>query len=152
MDIVDSSTRSRMMSGIKGTNTKPERIIRSNLFRLGFRFRLHTSYLPGKPDIVFPKYKAVIMINGCFWHCHHCHLFKWPNTRKEFWLNKIKKNVENDKKVLNQLEVLGWHYLVIWECALKGKNKIPLDGLISKIETWLKNEKKHNSTITGKIL
>lgn len=87
-DVVDKATRSRMMAGIKGKDTKPEMLIRSELHRRGFRFRKNVKDLPGKPDIVLPKYRAVIMVNGCFWHGHGCRLFKWPSTRPEFWREK----------------------------------------------------------------
>ena len=91
-DVVDSATRSRMMSGIKGKNTKPELMVRSGLHRLGYRFRLHRKDLPGKPDLVFAKHRAVIFVHGCFWHYHDCHLFKMPSTRREFWETKIGRN------------------------------------------------------------
>ena len=105
-DIVDKTTRSRMMSGIKGKNTKPEILIRSLLHQEGFRFRIHDNNLPGQPDIVLKKYRAVIFIHGCFWHRHECHLFKWPKTRPEFWKNKINRNHENDTQTLRELEAL----------------------------------------------
>lgn len=99
VDIVDVSTRSRMMAGIKNRNTKPEILIRKLLHKKGFRFRLHVKDLPGKPDIVLPKYKALIFVNGCFWHGHiNCHLFKLPATRTEFWQAKITRNQANDCK------------------------------------------------------
>ena len=96
-DIVDKKTRSKMMAGIKGKNTKPEMLIRKALFAKGLRYRLHDKNLPGKPDLVFPKYKAVIFVQGCFWHGHDCHLFKWPTSNKEYWRNKINRNREVDK-------------------------------------------------------
>ena len=96
-DVVDSKTRSRMMSNIRDRNTKPEIKIRQALHAKGFRYRLHDKKLPGKPDLVFPKYKAVIQINGCFWHGHSCPLFKWPLTRVEFWQNKIGGNIKRDQ-------------------------------------------------------
>lgn len=98
VDIVDVSTRSRMMAGIKNRNTKPEILIRKLLYKKGYRFRLHVKDLPGKPDIVLPKYKAVIFVNGCFWHGHkNCSLFKLPATRTEFWQEKITRNQANDR-------------------------------------------------------
>lgn len=89
IDIVDTATRSRMMAGIKGKNTKPEKLVRSLLHRQGFLFRLNVRELPGKPDIVLPRYRAVIFVNGCFWHGHDCFSFKWPKTRTDFWQHKI---------------------------------------------------------------
>jgi len=124
VDIVDSVTRSRMMSGIKGRNTKPELLIRSILHRRGFRFRLHVKDLPGKPDIVLPKHHAVIFIHGCFWHGHeNCRLFKLPGTRPEFWQNKIYKNKENDSKAIELLLSNSWRVCVIWECRIRQDKK-----------------------------
>ena len=108
VDIVDSATRSRMMSGIRGRNTKPEVLIRSLLHRQGFRFRLDARDLPGRPDIVLPRYRAVVLVHGCFWHGHDCHLFKWPQTRPEFWREKIGRNRSNDDKVRAALLAGGW--------------------------------------------
>ncbi len=139
MDIVDKATRSRMMSGIRGKDTKPEMVIRRGLHKSGFRFRLHDKTLPGKPDLVLRKYNAVIFINGCFWHKHECRLFKWPKTRPEFWREKINKNHENDKLALEGISKLDWRICVVWECALKGKNK-DLSKVIYKIATWLSGE------------
>lgn len=136
-DIVDEKTRSQMMAGIKGKNTKPELVIRKQLHALGFRYRLHDARLPGKPDMVFPKYRAVIFVNGCFWHGHDCHLFKWPSTRKEFWHEKITQTKERDAKHITELLHDGWHVLLVWECALKGRSKLPLDVLIHEIAGWL---------------
>ena len=136
-DVVDPVTRSRMMSGIRGKDTSPELLIRKALFRQGFRYRLHYSGLPGKPDIVFPKHKAVIFINGCFWHGHGCHLFKWPKTRREFWKNKISGNVERDRRNLEKLHELGWRVLVVWECAVKGKQRLPEEEVIARVAGWL---------------
>jgi len=138
-DVVDKKTRSRMMSGIKGKNTKPEILIRSLLHKCGFRFRIHDSNLPGKPDIVLKKYRAVVFIHGCFWHRHECHLFKWPKTRPEFWKNKINRNHENDIKALHELEALGWRVCIIWECAVKGADK-DLEKITSQLASWLNSE------------
>ncbi len=137
MDIVNRSTRSRMMSGIRNKNTKPELFIRKALHRKGFRYRLHSGGLPGKPDLVFPRYRAVICINGCFWHGHDCHLFKWPSTRREFWQAKILGNRERDNKNLEALHKLGWRVLVVWECALKGKTRRQADEVVETTANWL---------------
>src|SRR5690606_721863 len=107
-DIVPSDVRSRMMAGIRATNTKPELIVRRALHAGGFRYKLHDRSLPGKPDIVFPRYHAVLFIHGCFWHGHDCHLFRMPTTRPEFWLEKIKRNREVDQRVGEQLSGAGW--------------------------------------------
>jgi DNA mismatch endonuclease (patch repair protein) len=136
-DVVTPETRSRMMSGIRGKNTKPELRVRKALHARGFRFRLHLKDLPGKPDIVLPKYKAIILINGCFWHMHDCHLFKWPSTRPNFWREKISGNKIKDGDNLNLLRYRGWRILTIWECAIKGKGKLNFDDLIKQIINWI---------------
>ena len=136
-DVVSSSKRSEMMSGIRGKDTKPELLIRRGLFKRGFRFRVHLSTLPGKPDIVLPKYKAVILVNGCFWHGHGCSLFKWPSSRVDFWRNKIGENRKHDAESLGALKLRGWRALVIWECATKGRGKWPAEGMLDAVEKWV---------------
>lgn len=140
VDVVDKKTRSRMMSGIRGKNTKPELIIRKGLFARGFRYRLHDRKLPGKPDLVFPRFKAVIFVHGCFWHGHDCHLFKWPSTRPEFWKTKINRNREVDKRNIEKLKENGWRVFVVWECALKGTKKKPLEKIIDTLEKWVRGK------------
>lgn len=129
-----------MMSGIKGVDTKPELIIRSGLHRRGFRFRLHDKTLPGKPDLVLKKYNAVIFVNGCFWHKHDCHLFKWPKTREAFWRKKIEGNAARDEKNVQALLDAGWRVMVVWECALKGKTRRDVGDVIASVEAWLQCE------------
>lgn len=135
MDVVDSQTRSRMMSGIRGKNTKPEICIRRFLHAQGFRFRLHVSNLPGRPDIVLPKYRLCIFVQGCFWH-HHigCHFATIPKTRQEFWLAKFASNLERDERVRVMLLKAGWRVLEIWECGLKSPGKGALDWLPDHIK------------------
>jgi DNA mismatch endonuclease (patch repair protein) len=137
MDVVDPETRSRMMSGIRGKDTRPELEIRRRLHGLGFRYRLYDKKLPGKPDIVLKKYNAVIFVNGCFWHRHGCHLFKWPKTRPEFWEKKINRNHENDLKTLQNLQSSGWRVCIVWECAMKGATK-DMQEISETIARWLK--------------
>lgn len=136
-DIVAPETRSRMMSGIKGKNTCPEMLLRSALHRRGFRFRLHYKDLPGKPDMVFPKYRAIVLVNGCFWHGHNCHLFKWPKTRPDFWATKLRDNVARDKRNLEIYRTRGWKTLIVWECALKGKTRLSTTEVLATVENWL---------------
>lgn len=108
------------MSRIRGKDTKPEMLIRKYLFSRGFRFRLHVKDLPGKPDIVLPKYKTVVFIHGCFWHGHEgCRYYTIPKTRTEWWLNKITGNTVNDSKALTALTKKGWRIITVWECELK---------------------------------
>lgn len=136
-DIVSKEKRREMMAGIQGKDTKPELLIRKAIHRKGFRYKLHDKSLPGKPDLVFPKYKAVIQIHGCFWHLHDCHLFKWPSTRPEFWQNKISGNKKRDLDNMERLQKLGWRILVIWECALRGKYRKSIDDVVDQIISWL---------------
>lgn len=120
MDVHDKETRSYNMSRIKGKDTKPEEIVRKYLFSKGFRYRKNDKRLPGTPDIVFPKYKTAIFVNGCFWHGHKdCRYFVIPKTNTEFWLNKINANIERDRRKHNELKELGWKVIVVWECELK---------------------------------
>ncbi len=120
MDVHNKTTRSYNMSRIKGKNTKPEMLVRKFLFANGFRYRLNVKTLPGKPDIVLPKYKTVIFVNGCFWHGHEeCKYFVLPKTRTEWWLNKIKATKKRDHEAEIELNVLGWKVITIWECELK---------------------------------
>lgn len=138
-DVVDPATRSRMMAGIRSHNTKPEILIRSLLHRQGFRFRLHVRNLPGKPDMVFPRYHAVVFVHGCFWHGHDCPLFKWPGTHPEFWREKIGRNQSNDSRTCTALIAAGWRVSVIWECAIRGADK-DLDGVIRRLADWLHSD------------
>jgi DNA mismatch endonuclease (patch repair protein) len=113
------------MSQIKGKNTKPEMLVRKFLFANGFRYRFNVKTLPGKPDIVLPKYKTVIFVNGCFWHGHKgCKYFVVPKTRTEWWLNKIKETQKRDRENEIELNVLGWKVITIWECELKAVNLV----------------------------
>jgi len=137
-DIVSPDIRSRMMAGIKGKNTKPELLIRRFLHKQGFRYRLHVQGLPGKPDMVFPIKRAVILIHGCFWHWHNCHLFRWPSSRREFWRDKITRNRQNDCKCHKALSQEGWRILTIWECALKGKTRLPVEQITNMTAEWLR--------------
>ncbi|MBO4693328.1 MAG: DNA mismatch endonuclease Vsr [Clostridia bacterium] len=114
--------RSMNMSHIRSKNSKPEELVRKYLFSKGFRYRKNVKDLPGKPDIVLPKYKTVIFVNGCFWHRHDCPRFVWPSSNQEYWIPKIQKNAERDKANIQQLQNLGWHVVTIWECQLKPKN------------------------------
>lgn len=140
-DVVDPVTRSRMMSGIRGKNTKPELTIRKALHARGFRYRIHCKDLPGNPDICLPKYRAVIFVHGCFWHGHDCHLFRLPSTRPEFWSAKIERNKQVDEAAVHRLHVEGWRVATVWECALKGRTRLQLDDTISNLSSWLRSEK-----------
>ncbi len=120
------------MAGIKSKNTKPELLVRQALHRRGFRFRLHKRELPGRPDIVLPRYKTAIFVNGCFWHGHDCRYFKLPATNTEFWREKIKANQERDELKTKQLIEMGYKVISVWECQSKA-GKISFDTLIDKL-------------------
>lgn len=128
------------MSGIRSKNTKPEIMLRKALFAKGYRFRLHSFKLFGKPDLVFPKYKAVIFIHGCFWHGHTCHLFKWPSSHSDFWKQKITRNRQKDNEVISKLLAEKWRVLIVWECACRGKTKLSVEKIIKKITGWLEKK------------
>jgi DNA mismatch endonuclease (patch repair protein) len=134
-DVHNKETRSFNMSRIKSKDTKPEIIVRKYLFSKRFRFRLHTLSLPGKPDIVLPKYKIIIFIHGCFWHGHeNCKYFVVPKTRTDWWISKIERNKQTDIDNFQKLKFLGWKVLIIFECELKKeKRQNTLDELINKI-------------------
>lgn len=135
-DVHSKEIRSYNMSRIKGKDTKPEMLVRKFLFASGFRYRLHDRKLPGKPDIVMPKYRTVIFIHGCFWHGHEeCKYYIVPKTRTQWWLDKINRNKENDFENMRKLENYGWKVILIWECELKTKNKeATLNALIQELK------------------
>jgi len=134
-DVHDKETRSYNMSQIKGKNTKPEMLVRKFLFSKGFRYRLHVKNLPGKPDLILPKYKTVIFINGCFWHGHQgCRYFVIPQTRTDWWLEKINRTRLRDQDNIVHLKALGWNVIIIWECQLKKEiEQISLNQLKTEI-------------------
>ena len=135
MDVHDKATRSYNMSRIKGRDTKPEMIVRKFLFSKGLRYRINDKRLPGTPDIVLPKYKTVVFVNGCFWHGHKgCKYFVWPKNNSEFWKNKITDNIKRDKKNYKKLEESGWRVLIIWECEIRhGDVNLALENLLKRI-------------------
>ena len=135
MDSLTKRERSERMSRIKGADTKPELIVRRVVHGMGFRYRLHDCRLPGRPDLVFAARKKIIFVHGCFWHRHedeHCKLARLPKSRLDFWLPKLAANSERDRRVLLQLQQLGWSVLVIWECELQDK-----EALANRIKTFL---------------
>lgn len=136
-DIVSPQQRSRLMAGIRSGDTKPELQLRRGLHRLGFRYRVHVKGIAGTPDLVFPKYSAIVFVNGCFWHGHDCALFKWPSTRIDFWREKITGNISRDAKVTSALQLEGWRVLTVWECAYKGPQRIGADAVSFRAREWL---------------
>ena len=125
------------MARVGSKNTKPELLIRKSLHALGFRYRLHVKDLPGKPDLVFPRYKSVIQINGCFWHGHSCPRCRMPSSNTEYWNRKVARNMERDVANRRLLIEGGWRVLTIWECALTGKRKLGLNEVIALASKWL---------------
>lgn len=138
-DVVDAATRSRMMSGIRGRDTKPEWTIRRGLHSRGFRYRLHARELPGRPDLVLAKHRAVVFIHGCFWHGHGCPLFRWPKSREEFWRTKIAGNRDRDSRAIEALSAQGWRVAIVWECALRGAGRDPGD-VVERLAAWLESD------------
>jgi len=139
------------MSGIRGKDTKPEIIVRKLLHGQGFRFRLHRKDLPGRPDIVLPKHRVAILVQGCFWHGHEgCHLFRLPKTRTEFWQEKIAGNRVRDQRNLHSFHRAGWRTLEIWECALKGTNRHPIDLITDQIAGFVIGASRHCEILAPK--
>lgn len=126
------------MAGIRGRDTRPEITLRRGLHALGFRYVLHDRRLPGRPDIVLPRWRAAIMANGCFWHGHDCELFRWPVTRRDFWQVKITRNQSRDADVAARIGEAGWRLLVVWECALKGPGRLGADATVRAAAEWLR--------------
>lgn len=135
-DVHTPEQRSFNMSRIRSKNTKPEEMVRKYLFSQGFRYRKNDPRLPGKPDIVLPKYKTVIFVNGCFWHGHTgCRYFVWPKNNEDFWKEKINSNIDRDKQIVKRLADLGWNVIVIWECELKRQVRDDrLSALVNEIK------------------
>ena len=131
--------RSKNMSHIRSTNSKPEEIVRKYLFSQGLRYRKNVRALPGCPDIVLPKYKTVIFVNGCFWHKHNCSRFVWPSSNQDYWKPKILRNAERDQENRRRLEELGWRVITIWECELKKKDR---DVRLAEVITEIKCQNK----------
>ena len=123
-DVFDKVARSAIMSRVKGKDTGPEIAVRKIAFNLGYRYRLHCGDLPGKPDLVFPRLHKAILVHGCFWHQHKCENARMPESNINYWLSKMAKNVERDKRNLRDLKRLGWKCLVIWECQLKRHERV----------------------------
>jgi len=137
MDKISREARSEVMRRVKNKNTRPELLIRHLLHRRGFRFRLHRPDLPGRPDIVFPKHKKILLIHGCFWHRHEkCKRSTTPADNADYWRVKFERNVARDLEIIAALTDLGWHVRVVWECDIKDRKKI--DGLIDELTAWLK--------------
>ena len=135
-DVFSQQKRSWIMSRVKGRDTKPEILVRSFIFRMGFRFRLHRRDLPGTPDIVLPRHGKVIFVHGCFWHGHkRCPRSKRPTTNENFWNKKLDGNIKRDKRYRRELRQMGWKVLIVWECETKNPEK-----LLRKLERFLHDD------------
>ncbi len=140
MDVHDKETRSRNMRAIKSRDTKPEVKLRKALHRNGLRYRICPKALIGRPDLYFPKYKAAVFVHGCFWHAHNCDFFQLPKSRISFWQNKLNLNVRRDIRVIKALQSQKIRVLVIWECAIMGKNKLAEAMIVRLVQEWLQAE------------
>ncbi|WP_093234046.1 very short patch repair endonuclease [Sinorhizobium sp. NFACC03] len=139
MDTVDTATRSKIMASVGQKNTGAELVLRRALHRTGLRFRLHDRALPGSPDIVFPKYNAVVFVHGCYWHSHGCKRSTVPSTRREFWLAKFQANRLRDKRNVELLRSAGWRVCTVWECALLGKSANGVGQAATDVKAWLES-------------
>jgi DNA mismatch endonuclease (patch repair protein) len=149
-DIVDPLKRSEIMSGIRAKDTKPELVVRRLLHRLGYRFRLHRKDLPGKPDIVLPKWNTVVFVHGCFWHGHeNCPLFRLPKSKSAFWADKISANQRRDDIVKSELSSKDWRIVEVWECAIKGRTRLRHETLSKMLSNAIQSEKNNFVSIRG---
>lgn len=128
------------MAAIRARDTKPELQIRKALHAAGLRYRLNVPELPGRPDIVLPHHRAVVFVHGCFWHRHECPLFRWPETRAKFWRDKLNGNAARDLRSAQSLSAACWRQAVIWECALKGPNKLDFAETLQRLVKWIRSE------------
>lgn len=128
------------MRAIRGRDTGPELTLRRALHAAGLRYRLHQRGLPGRPDLVFPRFRAVVFVHGCFWHMHGCHAFKIPETRQDFWIAKLEGNRVRDVDQRSQLAAMRWRVGVVWECAIAGKYRRSIDEVVGHVHSWLESE------------
>jgi DNA mismatch endonuclease, patch repair protein len=142
MDTVTPAVRSKIMASVGQKNTGAEILLRTALHRLGLRYRLHERSLPGSPDLVLPRFNAVVFVHGCYWHSHGCYRSTVPKTRKRFWTTKFAANKTRDAKKKAELLKRGWRVLTVWECTLSGKTAKPIASLAKRVETWLNSEKR----------
>ena len=136
-DIVSRAQRSKIMSKIRARDTQLELSIRRGLHARGYRYRLHDKKLAGTPDMVFPKFKSVVFVNGCFWHGHDCELFRLPSTRRDFWAKKIDSTRNRDFRAREHLISSGWRVLAVWECSIRGSNRKPIQSIVDQVANWL---------------
>lgn len=135
VDNVDKSTRSRIMSRVRSGNTAPEKLVRKALHRLGLRYRLHDSKLPGRPDVVFPRFRSILLVHGCFWHRHGCSAATTPNANRDYWTAKFARNVARDREVIEALEKSGWRVRVVWECTMRSRTR--REAVLVELYEWI---------------
>lgn len=136
-DVHSAAIRSKNMRAIRTQDTAIEKRLASLLDELGLSYHMQDKSLPGRPDFVLTEQQTIIFVHGCFWHHHHCYLFKLPTTRSEFWLNKINSNVARDRRDISALTAAGWQVLIVWECALRGKRRLDNEAIRSRLEEWI---------------
>ncbi len=148
-DTVDRATRSRMMAAICGRDTKPERIVRRGLHMEGLRYGLQAKHLPGRPDLVLPKWRAVIFVHGCFWHRHDCPYFTLPKTRTAFWRAKINGNRARDSRAQRELRSRKWRVATVWECAVRGVSEAGVKRMTDRLAAWARSPKRATIELRG---
>lgn len=151
-DVLTPAQRQLNMSRIKGKDTKPEMLIRRGLHARGLRYRLHDRSLPGRPDLVFPKYHTAVFIHGCFWHAHGCALSKLPATRQDFWRQKLEGNAARDRKAIDALQAEGWRVLVIWECALRGPGRLDSESVLGSADHYVRKGRSGLRELVGAVI
>lgn len=137
MDTVDKATRSRIMASVGQKNTGAEKILRSALHNEGLRYRLHLKKLPGSPDLVFQRFRAVVFVHGCYWHSHGCYRSTVPKSSRKFWSQKFESNRQRDERNVRLLLEQGWRVLTVWECCLRGRYALPLADVVARTRAWL---------------
>jgi DNA mismatch endonuclease (patch repair protein) len=148
-DVLTAEQRRLNMSRIRGRDTKPEMTIRRGLHALGLRYRLHARTLPGRPDLVFPRYRTAVFIHGCFWHAHGCALCKAPATRQDFWRRKLAGNAARDREAIAGLHSGGWRVLIIWECAMRGSGRTDASDLLGRAARFIRTGRQTMLEIDG---
>lgn len=148
-DVLTAAQRQLNMSRIRGRDTKPEMLVRQGLHARGLRYRLHDRTLPGRPDLVFTRYGAVVFVHGCFWHAHGCALSRLPATRQDFWKQKLEGNAARDHRVADALRAAGWRVLVIWECALRGPSRLRGDVVLDRAQRFINGRVRDHLEIAG---
>lgn len=149
-DVLTPEQRQLNMSRIRGRDTKPEMLVRRGLHARGLRYLLHDRKLPGRPDLVFPRYGAVVFVHGCFWHAHGCALSKLPATRQEFWNKKLAENAARDRRAIEALLADGWRVLVVWECALRGPGRRMDDDVVEALAADIRSGTRSLLEFTGR--